>query len=286
MYRPGDPEAQFITIDGGKYCYRKTGEGSPILLLHGITDSSRFFWTEFFQCFRNEYTVIALDLRGHGESEKPKHGYSAVDQAQLVAAFISKLGLDRVILLGHSLGGIIATRFTIVFPDRVSKLIIYDSPLGAGFWKDLWWVTRLPPGGAAIVGAIMVPVLGRLLFRLRSPRTMRLILELLRVFCNPAHIPSEIVQEKMKCTYEAVYYSLWQALILEDFDKDLHCVCAPTLIIRGAGDALVPQDRMEEVALKIPDSQLVIIDEACHFSLIERPEQFNQAVSTFLSRTE
>jgi pimeloyl-ACP methyl ester carboxylesterase len=191
-----------------------------------------------------------------------------------------------VILLGHSLGGIIATRFAIMFPDRVSKLIIYDSPLSAGFWKDLWWVARLPPGGAVIVGAIMIPVLGQLLFRLRSPRTMRLTLELLRVFCNPARIPSETVQEKMKCTYEAVYHSLWQALILEDFDKDLHCICAPTLIIRGASDALVPQDRMEEVALKIPDSRLVIIDDACHFPLIERPEQFNQAVSAFLSRTE
>jgi len=286
MSRTGDPEARFITIDGERYSYRRSGEGHAILLLHGVTDSSRFYWREFFRSFESEYTVVAMDLRGHGDSEKPRCGYSAADQAQLVAKFLDGLELDRPILLGHSLGGIIAARFALLFPDKVSKLIICDSPLRGGFRKDLKWATQLPLSGAMIVGALMIPGLGRFLFSMRSPQTIRLALELLQTFSDPSHIPEEIIREKMKASYEAVSQSLWQAVIFENLDKDLHRISVPTLIIRGADDALVPQDQAEKAASRIPDSQLVIIDSAGHFPLLEQPEQFKRAVSAFLSSTE
>lgn len=286
MSRFNSPEAQFITVDGGRYCYRRSGEGRAILLLHGLTDSGRFLWREFIRHFENEYTVIAVDLRGHGDSEKPKRGYAPADQAWLVAAFIDRLGLDRPVLLGHSLGGIIAAKFAILFPDRLSKLIISDSPLGAGFWKNLGLVTRIPRRGVAIVGLTMVPFLGRLVFKLRSPRTMRMTLERLQVFCDPSHITAELIQEKMLSTYEAISQSLWQAVIFENLFRDLDRISVPTLIIHGSHDTLVPLNWAERAVFKIQDSRLVLIENAGHFPLIEQPDQFNQAVSQFLSASE
>jgi len=286
MSECGDPGPQFVSIEGGRYCYRRGGEGRVVLVLHGLTDSSRLVWREFFCRFEKEYTIVAMDLRGHGDSEKPEDGYAPADQARLVAAFIDKLGLDRPVLLGHSLGGIIAAKFAILFPQRLIGLVICDSPLGAGFWKNLRLAARLPLKGVAMVGTTMIPLLGRFMFGLRSPRTMRLLLKSLRLFHDPSHITEVLIEDKMKGTYEAVTQSLWHTVVFENLFKDLDCISVPTLIIHGSYDSLVPLDLAKRAASKIPNSRLVLIEKAGHFPMIEQPNLFNQTVSQFLSTLE
>jgi len=111
-------------------------------------------------------------------------------------------------------------------------------------------------------------------------------LESLQVFCDPSHITTELVQEKMRSTYEAISQSLWQAVIFENLFRDLDRISVPTLIIHGSHDTLVPLDWAERAVSKIQDSRLVLIENAGHFPLIEQPDQFNQAVSQFLSASE
>ena len=287
MTELGIPEARFVSVSGRRYCYRITGEGQAILLLHGLTDSSRVVWQDFVREFENQYTLVAIDLPGHGESESIRRGYTPTDQAKLVAAIIEMLKLSRPVLLGHSLGGIIAAKFAVLFPNRLSKLIICDSPLGAGFWRNLKLVNHVSVKGVTLVGVTLIPGLGRFVFKLRSQKTMRLALQNLRVFCDPSRITREtiekLIQEKMRSTYDAVSQSLWHSVLFQNLYKDLNQISVPTLIIHGSHDSLVPVNWAQRAAARIPDSRLILIENAGHFPLIEKSKQFNQAVARFLS---
>lgn len=278
-----DPQAQFVTIDGEKYCYRMQGSGPPVLLLHGITDSSRFFWRQFFSFFSSKYSVVAFDLRGHGCSEKPKRGYTTIDQINLILKFMDYLGLGEVVLLGHSLGGIIGTKLALLFPDRVSKLIIYDSPLAGNAYKTILWIMSLPIGGSLSIGLTLIPYVGRYLYNLRTPATVRLAVERLGLFCDPSNISEELIEEKMKCSYDAFYQSFWNVVIGDNIEKDLQRIAMPTLIICGAKDPFVSQKQAKQIKAMIPNSKLVTIENTGHFPLIEKPDEFNQNVSGFLN---
>ncbi len=162
MLECGDPPVQFVGLNGEQYAYRRCGQGDrTILLLHGVAETSKVFWRRFLPHFERDYSLVALDLRGHGDSARPPRGYTATDQAQLVAQVIDALGLGQPVLLGHSLGGIIATKFAILFPNRLAGLIVYDSPLGRGLWRTLTLIASLPPMATLLTAAIMTPGLGR-----------------------------------------------------------------------------------------------------------------------------
>ena len=281
MKKSYDPDAKFIIVDGEKYCYRVSGHGPTVLLIHGITDSSQYFWREFFEYFNSEYTVIALDLRGHGCSAKPKKGYSTIDQVDLVIKFMDIMDIDRTILLGHSLGGIVVTKLALIYPEKVERLVIYDSPLGGGTIQDISWLFSLPRRGGLLSSLTLIPFFGKYLYNIRTPETLRQIIELLRLFYNPELITDELLDEKMKCPYHAYFYSFWRVIIFENIEKDLYKLSMPVLVICGDNDPYVSQKKAKSDANKIPNSKLVIIDEAGHFPLIEQPLKFNEAVDNF-----
>jgi pimeloyl-ACP methyl ester carboxylesterase len=286
MQQDLDPVCRYITIDECQYCYRQSGQGPGIVLLHGMAETSKIFWRGFIPYFENQYTVVAMDLRGFGDSDKPKRGYEPEAQAQVVACLVEELGLDKPVLLGHSLGGIIATKFAILFPDKLHRLIIYDSPVGGGFLQNLGLVAKMPAKGVILMGILLIPLVGRLFFKLRTIETTRYLLESLRLFCDRSSYTDEIVRESMRNSYEAITQNAWHAVVLENLFKDLSRIRVPTLILRGEHDALVSQSWMERVNARIPNSQLVVIKGACHMSLNEQPDQFNQAVFQFLSTVE
>jgi pimeloyl-ACP methyl ester carboxylesterase len=277
-----DIQAEVMELGGEEYYFSRRGTGEVIILLHGWTDSSRSYWQHVISYFENHYTLIALDLRGHGCSAKPAHGYAPTDQAQLVAKLVHKLGLEKPVLLGHSLGGVVAAKYAILFPNRLSALIISDSPLGAGFWKNMELLTHMPPAGALLLGSMLVPFFGKMLYNLRTPNSIRLIVEHLHVLYRPTNMTTELIREKMGSSYEATMQSII-GIFLENLEKDLGTISAPTLIIQGDHDSLVPLDWAEIAASRIPDAQLALIENAGHFPMLEQPEKFNQIVSKFLS---
>ena len=118
--------SNYVTANGLRLHYWRSGNAkSPILLLHGLTDSGAC-WTPVIEALHEEYDFIAPDARGHGLSDAPNHGYSPQHHAEDAAALIQALKLDRPIVIGHSMGGASATALAAQHPALVRALVVED----------------------------------------------------------------------------------------------------------------------------------------------------------------
>lgn len=117
----------FIIAGNTKLHYVQWGEqGAPVLCIHGIT-ANAFCFQAIADELASDYRVFAYDLRGRGDSDKPKEGYSVPIHVSDLAALIDELGLERPVLIGHSLGAMIALYFAAHYPDKLSKLVLIDA---------------------------------------------------------------------------------------------------------------------------------------------------------------
>ena len=119
-------QSRRIRLHGHEVSYRILGEGPPLLLLHGITSSSES-WSDVLPGLAERHTVIAPDLRGHGESAKPMGDYSLGAYASGVRDLMIALGHEHATVVGHSLGGGIAMQFSYQFPERTERLVLVSS---------------------------------------------------------------------------------------------------------------------------------------------------------------
>ena len=143
------PSLQFRTIHGYRRAFRVAGSGPAILLIHGIGDNSTT-WSTVQSKLAQRFTVIAPDLLGHGKSDKPRADYSVAAYANGMRDLLSVLDIDRVTVIGHSLGGGVAMQFAYQFPQLVDRLILVGA---GGVTKDvniaLRWAS-LPMGSEAL----------------------------------------------------------------------------------------------------------------------------------------
>ena len=106
--------------------YELTGEGDPLLLIHGLGSSTRD-WEEQVPVLSQKYKVITIDLRGHGQTDKPKGPYSMRMFAEDIAELLKNLGINSIHILGISLGGSVAFQLTVDYPDLVKSLIVVNT---------------------------------------------------------------------------------------------------------------------------------------------------------------
>jgi 2-(acetamidomethylene)succinate hydrolase len=125
-------EDGFVDLDGHRIAVRTwAGNGPPLLLIHGIS-SAGSVWNPIIPRLAREFTPVAIDQRGHGASDKPETGYLYDDYVGDLAGVLDALGLDRPLIVGHSLGGIVTLWWAARYPDRAAGLVIEDSPLHSG----------------------------------------------------------------------------------------------------------------------------------------------------------
>ena len=130
-----------ITIDGDLVHYEKLGRGRPIVLLHGWLGSWRY-WIPLMQQLHLKYSVYALDLIGFGDSTKNPQRYSLARQVELLTLFLDQLGIPKIALIGHGLGGMVAAEFALKNPEKAARLLLSSMPLfDPGDLKD-----RVPVG--------------------------------------------------------------------------------------------------------------------------------------------
>lgn len=127
------PTLHYRTIHGYRRAFRIAGEGPAILLIHGIGDNSTT-WNTVQTKLAQRFTVIAPDLLGHGKSDKPRADYSVAAYANGMRDLLSVLDIDRVTVVGHSLGGGVAMQFAYQFPQFVDRLILVGA---GGVTKDV-----------------------------------------------------------------------------------------------------------------------------------------------------
>ena len=130
MAHPCDIAARFAQVNGVNLAYRVHGEGPPLVLIMGYRLNQAAWPESFIEALAEHFTVISLDNRGTGLSDKPVEGYALANMARDVCALLKQLQIGRVHVLGYSMGGAIAQEFVRQFPDRVSSLILCATMCG------------------------------------------------------------------------------------------------------------------------------------------------------------
>lgn len=289
-FRPGKRHegghaVQFSTIHGYRRAYVRAGTGPPLLLIHGLGDSSDT-WRPVLDQLAQRHTVLAPDLLGHGRSEKPRADYSIAAYANGMRDLLSVLEIDRVTVIGHSLGGGIAAQFAYQFPERCERLVLVDS---GGVGKSVSPVLRLAavPGVEAMMPLFGLPpvrAVGRIAagaLRRFSPVRGRDAEELLAVFDA---LPDTAARRAILRTLRSGVD--WRGQVITMLDHAYLAEGLPTLLVWGRHDAVIPlaHGRMAHAAM--PGSELEIFDDAGHFPHHGDPERFAAIVSDFIRRTK
>jgi pimeloyl-ACP methyl ester carboxylesterase len=137
------PESRFAEVNGVKLHYLIAGKGDPVLLLHGYAQNSHM-WLPAIAELSKTHTVIAPDLRGFGQSDKPDTGYDKKSLAQDIHALMASLGYNKIGLAGHDIGLMVAYAYAAQYPAEVKKIVLMDAFLpGVGDWTKVWLLRDL-----------------------------------------------------------------------------------------------------------------------------------------------
>jgi pimeloyl-ACP methyl ester carboxylesterase len=265
-----------IDLPGGDLQVREDGptDGSPVVLLHGFA-CSLGWWDALVPELARDHRVIRFDLLGHGGSEKPREGYGMESQAERVAAALDRLGVRRAAVVGHSMGGSVATALVERRPRLVESLVIVDSPSKSGD-AELPLTARLG----------FVPVLGEALNRVVPDAMVRQGLE--SAFAEGFDVPDRFVDDFRDMTYTA-YDSSHDAST--DYGEEsglaqrLADESVPLLVIFGSEDDLVDPDSAQGYR-RVPAARIVVLDRAGHSPHVERPRATGTLIEDFLAQQQ
>lgn len=255
--------------------YELRGEGPPLLMINGFR-RSRVVWLEgVLKPLAAHFQLILMDNRGTGHSDKPEDGYSIEVFSDDCAEVIAGLGLPCAHVFGVSMGGMIAQRLATRYPDMVHGLALGCTNCGRGGSippaKRIGDLLRLVPNDgmdAREVSRRQEEVYYMPGFR----QSQRALIDGLFDLVNQNPTPPHAVQGHMK------------AIDAFDACADLARIKAPTLVITGEGDPLIPAENSRLIASRIPGAQLVLLPDASHFFWIEKPQETAEALTRFFAQ--
>lgn len=279
-----EPQLRFRIVHGYRRAFRVAGSGPPIVLLHGIGDSSAT-WEHIIPALARNHLVIAPDLLGHGQSDKPRADYSVAAYANGVRDLLAVLGAPRATLIGHSLGGGVAMQFAYQFPERTERLVLVGSG-GAGPELNALLKLLAIPGAQALLHLLRLPtarkqigLLVAALQALRSPLGQDAPYLLGAVDALPDATARAAFSRSLRSVVD------WRGQVITMLDRCYLTEGMPTLLIWGSRDAVVPVEHGYRAHAAMPGSQLEIFAGAGHFPFHTDPARFVTVVEHFLSST-
>lgn len=252
--------------DGTRIPYGERGDaaGRAVVLLHGLTDSWRS-WQPVIDRLPESIHVIAPTLRGHGDADRPTTGYGITGLADDIASTLTGIGVDRAVVVGHSLGASVASALAVRHPDRVTGLVLV-----AAFAE--------PAANAGVIE------LAEAVDELADPIEREFVEEFQRgTLANP--VPDEflasVINESRK-----VPAHVWKAAV-DGFRRHEHLanlatVAAPTLLIWGDQDAFVPRQDQDRLVAHLPQSTLAVYPGVGHGVHWEQPDTFATDLIRFI----
>ena len=259
-------------INNFNLVYTDTGIGRPIVLIHGYP-FNRSLWSEQEIVLSTGYRVIVPDLRGFGDSDAVPGTATMSDMAQDVALLLNHLGIARATICGLSMGGYVALALYKQLPSRVRALVLADTRAQADTEEAK--AARFQQAEKALSEG-MAGIADAMLPKLLTPETVSKRPEVVK------HVRDMMLQAKP----EGAAAALRGMAERDDQTELLAKITVPALVLVGAGDAITPVADSEKMHRAIPDSRLVILENAGHLSNLERTEQFNDALLEFLSSTD
>ena len=275
-----------LSIHGHTVAVCTAGAGPVVLLIHGMAGSSTT-WRHVLPALAERFTVIAPDLLGHGESEKPRRGeYALSAHANFLRDLLEVLGHERATFVGQSLGGGVAMQLAYQFPERCERLVLVGS---GGLGRDVNLVLRALtfPGVDQVFPLFCTPLLrdagNAVLSWLRAigVRVAPGVEEIRRSYASLADADT---RRAFFRTLRAVVDIRGQTVSATD--RLYLASHVPTLIMWGGQDPFIPVGHARTAHEAMLGSRLVIFDNAGHFPHCDEPERFAQVLVDFLTSTE
>ena len=271
-------EYKTIKVWGLNIRYVEAGEGPVVILLHGLADSLLSWYCNIDALADAGFRVIAPDLPGSGDSDKPDHlEYDSNSAVEFIYDFSQELGISKLSLVGNSAGGLISGLFALEHPEMVSNMTLVAP---GGFGRRVPWLLR----------AISIPVLGDLLYR---PWLNDKIGITKRLCYRPPCILSKLTPEMNRLkslpgARAAVIRSIRSNINLRGMRKDARILgrlkysTVPLLTVWGAQDRVIPIEYADDALRKLPSSVVRVINECGHWPHMEQAVQFNLMLIGFL----
>lgn len=269
----------YVEVGGIRLHYLREGNGLPLILLPGLASSTMCSWARLLPHLTKDLQVLALDLPGQGDSDKPPRSYDMEYAVEATVGFMDAIGLKTADIMGTSAGGLVALHTALRHLDRVRRLVLV-APAGLG--REVNWGLRLAS----------LPLLGRM-----STISWKWLIRrsLYWNFVNPACITPELVEEYCRVRTlpgaQAALRSamrnamnlrgLRPALVVRDRLAELKC---PTMVLWGDRDQVLPIAHVSVARDLIPDCRIHILENTGHDPAVERPAELAAFVKDFLCK--
>ncbi len=265
---------QRLRIQGHELAFHRQGRGAPLLLVHGITTYS-FIWQQLLPLLALNHDVVAVDLLGCGDSDKPLDvSYSVTSHAERLEAFTQALGFGPFGFIGHDIGGGIAQRFAVKHPDRLTHAAVLNTVA-----YDFWPVQPILTMRTPIVRQLAMATLDLGAFKLIVKRGVfhkdRVTSELMAAFSKPLE-----TREGRKAFLH--FAESLDNRDLTSISEELRHTQVPFLIIRGLDDVYLSAEIAQKLHREIPGSRLVEMAEAGHFIQVDQPGRLVEELNAFL----
>ncbi|MDF1604163.1 alpha/beta fold hydrolase [Nocardioides sp. YIM 152315] len=281
----GRYDVQHVTIHGHRRAFVRTGTGPAVLLLHGLA-CDHTTWDAVVERLSRRHTVIAPDLLGGGQSDKPRADYSVGGYANGMRDLLTVLGIDRATVVGHSFGGGVAMQFAYQFPERTERLMIVASGgLGPEVHPGIRAITI--PGFHELMGVLTLPGLRHL--GVAGLRALAAVGgKQTRDFGEAARIFDSFKDPDARHATRHVVRAVvdWKGQIVTMADRAYLTEAMPLAVVWGDDDRVIPVRHADSVSALAPGAWVEVIPDSGHFPHQDHPERFCQVLEEFVRTTE
>ena len=260
---------KYAQIEGMKIAYLEAGEQNPqaILFIHGFTGDAQNWWDQY-NYFKDRYHVVIIDNPGHGKSERRADiKYNMELDTKVAKELLDYLKIDKAVVVGNSMGGHIAARLAIEYPEKVDKLVLVDAAGTQDFRFLIGLKPIITPG---LLGAILKPTSGN-----------QYIPENHHVPERQAH-PMSMAGTAEEPLYRKALTDSIESLALDTIKSRLKDIKADTLIIWGDNDPTVSPKDVKKFQDRIPKTSVYWVHGGLHTPQMNKPDEFNCALDNYL----
>jgi pimeloyl-ACP methyl ester carboxylesterase len=254
-----------IVVDQQVVHYEALGRGRPVIFLHGWMGSWRY-WFPTMERMSEHFRTYSFDFWGFGESRRQSGSESIASYSNQVMRFLDALGIEKAILVGHSMGGMVALKTAINHPKRITRVAAVGAPIVG---TSLSWLLKLTEQRALADAFARMPSFRRFMFS-----------QFLGMKDDPAL--AEILDDSVKSSSTTLHRTVG-SMLRTDLRKDLPHLITPTLIVHGGRDNIVAPHQADLFG-NVPNAEVVVMPESHHFPFLEEADLFNDVLLRFLKQ--